>query len=258
MQVLRLKKAIRVLAMLVAGWSALPYCRIAAPAGFALLFPKLLAGALTPVLGAISALGALAGLVGRDPLAFLSGELGALLSTAYVRRVTAAHNGFVEAFGPDWQQAIPVHVQQSMLQRRWTWRLPQRPAARLTSDVPFWTIPGADRTLRCDIWQPPPGVPPSGVAYLYFHGSGWYILDKDVGTRRLFRHLAAQGHVVMDVAYRLYPEVELMGMLGDVKRAVAWMKANAGRFDVDPARIVVGQPAGNSRSWLPTPRSIPT
>ena len=77
MQVLRLKKAIRVLAMLVAGWSALPYCRIAAPAGFALLFPKLLAGALTPVLGAISALGALAGLAGRDPLAFLSGGLGA-------------------------------------------------------------------------------------------------------------------------------------------------------------------------------------
>ncbi len=166
MQVLRLKKAIRVLAMLVAGWSALPYCRIAAPAGFALLFPKLLAGALTPVLGAISALGALAGLAGRDPLTFLSGGLGALLSTAYVRRVTAAHNGFVEAFGPDWQQAIPVHVQQSMLQRRWTWRLPQRPAARLTSDVPFWTIPGTDRTLRCDIWQPPRGVPPSGVAYL--------------------------------------------------------------------------------------------
>ncbi|MDQ5852752.1 MAG: alpha/beta hydrolase [Chloroflexota bacterium] len=127
-----------------------------------------------------------------------------------------------------------------MLQRRWTWRLPQRPAARLTFDVPFWTIPGADRTLRCAIWQPPRGVPPSGVAYLYFHGSGWYILDKDVGTRRLFRHLAAQGHVVMDVAYRLYPEVDLMGMLGDVKRVVAWMKANAGRFDVDPARIVVG------------------
>ena len=48
-----------------------------------------------------------------------------------------------------------------------------------------------------------------------------------------FRHLAAQGHVVMDVSYRLAPEADLLGMVGDVKRSVAWLKANAARYGVD-------------------------
>jgi acetyl esterase/lipase len=63
---------------------------------------------------------------------------------------------------------------------------------------------------------------------------------KDFNTRHLFRHLCAQGHVVMDVAYRLCPEVDAFGMLGDVKRAIAWMKENAEKYDVDPRRVATG------------------
>jgi acetyl esterase/lipase len=44
----------------------------------------------------------------------------------------------------------------------------------------------------------------------------------------------------MDVAYRLCPETDIYGMLGDAKRAIAWMKENAGRYGVDPERVVVG------------------
>ncbi|MBK8920907.1 MAG: alpha/beta hydrolase [Saprospirales bacterium] len=44
----------------------------------------------------------------------------------------------------------------------------------------------------------------------------------------------------MDVAYRLFPETDFMGMVHDVKHAIAWMKANAAAYGVDPARIVVG------------------
>ena len=66
------------------------------------------------------------------------------------------------------------------------------------------------------------------------------MLDKDFGTRPFFRHLAAQGHTVMDVAYRLLPEVDIYGMVGDAKRAVAWMKANADHYGVDPDKIVLG------------------
>lgn len=71
-------------------------------------------------------------------------------------------------------------------------------------------------------------------------GGAWYFLDKDVGTRPFFSHLSAQGHVIMDVAYRLAPETDMMGMLNDVKRAIAWMKENAGVYGIDPDRIVVG------------------
>ena len=83
-------------------------------------------------------------------------------------------------------------------------------------------------------------MPPSGLAFVYLHGSAWWILDKDFGTRPLFRQLAAQGHVVMDVAYRLCPGVDIFGMVGDVKRAVAWMKTNSAQYQVNPACIVLG------------------
>ena len=64
--------------------------------------------------------------------------------------------------------------------------------------------------------------------------------DKDTLTRPFFNHLVAQGHTVMDVSYRLCPEVDIYGMIGDVKRAVAWMKAKAPHYGVDPERIVLG------------------
>jgi acetyl esterase/lipase len=44
----------------------------------------------------------------------------------------------------------------------------------------------------------------------------------------------------MDVAYRLCPEVDIYEMVGDVKRAVAWIKTNAARYQVNPKRVVLG------------------
>jgi len=65
-------------------------------------------------------------------------------------------------------------------------------------------------------------------------------MDKDMGTRPLFRHLVAQGHTVMDATYRLCPEVDIYEMIGDIKRAIAWMRANASRYGVDPNKVVLG------------------
>ena len=55
----------------------------------------------------------------------------------------------------------------------------------------------------------------------------------------------------MDVAYRLCPEVDVAGMVGDAKRAVVWMKANAARFGVSPERVVLmGASAGGHVALL--------
>jgi acetyl esterase/lipase len=93
--------------------------------------------------------------------------------------------------------------------------------------------------LLCDIWQPPDGVPHTGIGVIYLHGSAWHYLDKDVGTRRFFRQLAGQGHVVMDVAYSLAPRAQLRAMVADVKRAIAWSKTHAAAYGADPERIVL-------------------
>jgi acetyl esterase/lipase len=44
----------------------------------------------------------------------------------------------------------------------------------------------------------------------------------------------------MDVAYRLFPETDMLGMVGDTKRAIAWMKAHGPDYGVNPERVVVG------------------
>jgi acetyl esterase/lipase len=217
---------------------------------FLLVF-QILAMVFSPVLAVLGLLGAGLGWMYHAPLAVVAGLLGAGISAIYIALVSVPQPGFDLAFGKDWKTRIPPSREPHMLKRRWSLGLPRTREPRWERDIPFWTIPGTDRKLLCDVWQPPEGVPFSALAIVYIHGSAWYILDKDYGTRPFFRQLAAQGHVVMDVAYRLCPEVDIYGMVGDVKRAVAWMKANAARYQVKPERIVLaGGSSGGHLSLL--------
>lgn len=240
------------------------------PGAFMLSLPKIIASALAPLAMILGAVGATLGmLVGYDALrletrttrhpsiqtrfrtvrgpvlTMLAGMLGAVVAARHIRRVTAPHNGFAQAFGADWERRLSREGHTAMLQRRWSWRLPPSPAPGVERDVAFATIPGTDRRLLADLWQPPQGVAPSGLAVIYLHGGGYTAFDKDNGTRPFFRHLTSQGHVVMDVSYRLMPETTLLGMQGDVKRAIVWLKRNSARYGVNPQRIVlVGGSAG--------------
>jgi acetyl esterase/lipase len=216
-------KALGVLAALMELWVATVFTRVWAPRGWTLLFPRLMAAALLPVIAPVAAVFAVISVwLGANPAAWL---FMAVVITARIawRRIDSVPCDFEMAFGPNWEARVAPEHQPNLHRRAWRWRLPA--AARVTwkRDIPFWTIPETGRVLLCDIWLPPADVARSGLAYIYFHGSAWCMLDKDVLTRPVFRHLAAQGHVVMDVAYRLYPETDIPGMVCDVNRAVAWI-----------------------------------
>jgi acetyl esterase/lipase len=157
----------------------------------------------------------LVGLARRSLMIAVPAGLASIGAAVAAIRIITPRADLDRVFGSDWPWKIPPPRRARMLPRRWNWRTPRAPEPRWQRDVPFATISGTDRTLLCDIWQPPEGVAPSGLAFIYLFGSASYILDKDVGTRPLFRHLAAQGHVIMDVAYRLYPETDIPGMVGD-------------------------------------------
>jgi acetyl esterase/lipase len=193
------------------------------PRGFWLLLAKLPAGALSPY------------------WAIPMGILGAGIMIWYVWRCTQDHKKFEKAFGADWSDLIPHEQTRHMLQKRWTWflRMKTSPQPVWERDIPFWTIPDTQRELLCDIWRPADDNV-SGLALVYIHGGAWFMWDKDYYTKPFFRHLVAQGHTVMDVAYRLCPETDMYGMIGDVKHAIAWMKANATRYGVNPEKIVLG------------------
>jgi acetyl esterase/lipase len=204
-------------------------------------FAKLAAGAFSPIWVIMGAVGAIIGWGYGALWAVPMGILGAGMMILYIWRCTRDHKGFEDTFGSGWEDQIPPQQTKHMVKRRWSWFLKMKasPEPIWERDVPFWTIPGTDRQLLCDIWHPGSGDV-SGLAFVYFHGGGWTAMDKDFGTRPFFRHLVAQGHTVMDVAYRLCPEVDIYGIIGDVKRAIAWMKANAARYGVNPEKIVLG------------------
>jgi len=213
---------------------------------------RLVALAFAPIVGLMGALGALLGLARKDRRALLAGLFASAVAARYVVRVSAPHPGFERAFGPDWRSRIPPQMRGRMMPERWSWRVGRPPDAPWQRDVVLAVRPETGgEPLLADVWQPPDGVFPSGLAIIYLHGSGWHYTDKDWGTRPFFRHLAGQGHVIVDVAYGLAPVARLHEQVGDVKRAIAWMKTCAGEYGVNPERVVLmGASAGGHLALL--------
>ncbi|MGB8645971.1 MAG: alpha/beta hydrolase [Anaerolineae bacterium] len=243
-------KTIRALAntfaILSAIYSGLILVKNRMPWGILIWPLRLVAGALSPFVALSGLVSALLGLISGSPLAALAGLFAAVTSARYVWKSVKFDDGFAGAFGADWWERIPDERKSRMLHGHWTWLMPAPPQVAHERDVPFATIPGTSRQLLCDLWLPSMCVEPSGLAFIYLHGSAWYLGDKDMGTRLLFRQLAAQGHLIMDVAYRMSPETDMFGMVGDAKRAVAWLKEHGAQYGVDPDRIVIGGASAGS------------
>jgi acetyl esterase/lipase len=240
------------IAVLLLAWTLLLYVPVRwRPVGLHLWVPKLAAGAFAPFIAAAGLLLAQEGMLRGSWWLAVPAALAAVGAAIVVVRLGLVRVDLAAALGADWADRIPSDHRARMVGRGWRGRLPTTPKARLRQDVVFATVPGTDRKLVCDVWQPPAGVPASGLAVVYLYGSAWCMLDKDFLTRPLFRHLTAQGHVVVDVAYRLFPETDIPGMLADAKRAVAWVKRHAADLQVQPDRVVVaGGSAGGHLALL--------
>ena len=89
------------------------------------------------------------------------------------------------------------------------------------------------------------GLAPAAV---YVHGGSWVSGDYDTGgfiVNRIGPALAARGFVVVSVNYRLGPRRHWPDQIVDVKCAIRFLRANAGRFHIDRAEIGAwGQSAG--------------
>jgi acetyl esterase/lipase len=204
---------------------------------------KVFTSALSPLLLVIGFLFSITGLIFHSTAIFVIGACSVVLYSIHIIQITQspdANNKLEISFGENWKNRIAPEIKSLFLQHRYVFWLPKSPDPIVKQDIPFYTIPGTDRALLCDLWQPPKNRKTSGLAFIYLHGSAWTMLDKDFGTRTFFRHLASQGHVIMDVAYRLFPEADFMGMVHDTKHAIAWMKANATAYGINPDRIIVG------------------
>ncbi|MGE5520906.1 MAG: alpha/beta hydrolase, partial [Candidatus Dadabacteria bacterium] len=201
---------------------------------------KSFSAALSPYTGIVAGICALTAMVTGSAATILISGTSVIISLVYLAGISAApsrRTGFQSAFGPLWKERVVS--KSSFLKRPATLLLPSDKKFILKRDIPYGSVEGTNRQLLCDLWLPSREVKPSGIAFIYLHGSAWCYLDKDTGTRTFFRHLASQGHVIMDVAYRLFPETDMTGMVQDAKRAIAWMKANAAGCHVNPHKVII-------------------
>ena len=78
----------------------------------------------------------------------------------------------------------------------------------------------------------------------FVHGGAWVGGDK-AQTAKFGMTLASHGIAVVDINYRLYPDVKYPRFVEDVARAFRWTMKNISKFGGDPGRIfVAGHSAG--------------
>ena len=71
------------------------------------------------------------------------------------------------------------------------------------------------------------------------HGGAWTMGKKEGQAEPLMAHLAEQGWVCVTANYRLSPRATWPDHIVDVKRALAWTKANIVGYGGDPSFIVI-------------------
>jgi acetyl esterase/lipase len=198
-------------AFLLLLWCALLYVPFRwRPVGIYLFSWKVLAVVYVPFMAVLGIALAVVGAVSGSWWTAIPAALVAVGAVVVMVRVGAVHVDLTGALGPGWGDRIPAGRRRGMVRHWWTGPITRAAKSRWRRDVPFATVPGTDRVLLCDVWQPPDGVTPSGMAVVYLHGGGYAVLDKD-----------------------------LPSMAGDALRAVAWVRERAAELEVDPSRIVL-------------------
>lgn len=124
--------------------------------------------------------------------------------------------------------------------------LPETPAGVTLYTETVATYPEHTVTLLVYV----PDAAGTYPAILDIHGGGWEKRQVE-SDRPMMERLATRGFVTALVAYRLSTEAKYPAALHDSKAAVRYLRANAAKFKLDPARIgVMGGSAGGHLSGL--------
>jgi acetyl esterase/lipase len=111
------------------------------------------------------------------------------------------------------------------------------PSVRAVTGITY--VQRGAHALQLDLYlpaQPKPGLVP-GIVLV--HGGGWR-----AGVRANFApmaiRMAQHGYAAATISYRLSPEAQYPAAVQDARAAVRWMRAHAGEYGIDPARIAIG------------------
>jgi acetyl esterase/lipase len=106
----------------------------------------------------------------------------------------------------------------------------------LQQDVEYG-VQGGEKLLL-DVYQPAESGSRARPAVVLIHGGGWTSFDKST-MRGMGNFLARSGFVAVSVDYRLFhgSENRWPAQLDDVQRSLRWLRANAGKYNIDANRM---------------------
>jgi arylformamidase len=145
----------------------------------------------------------------RSPKVYLDYTQGEL-DAAYDQRV----------YAPNREEVVAWYVEESAKVRA---------ALEVRRSVPYG--PGEDETL--DIFPAARKVAP---IHVHIHGGRWTLFTKDEESFIAPTFINA-GAICVVVGFSNIPKVRIPEMVAQVKRAIAWIHANAASFGGDPDRI---------------------
>jgi pectinesterase len=121
------------------------------------------------------------------------------------------------------------------------------------SDVVYSKI-GHDK-LRLDVYLPKGKHDAPRPAVVLIHGGTWVEGDKS-NLALMARWLQKNDYVVFNINYRLFDGKHNTwpAQLDDAQMAVRWVRANAKKYNVDPAKIGAWGPFGGRANGLPAGR----
>jgi len=111
---------------------------------------------------------------------------------------------------------------------------------RAEKDIQY--VPGADVAQRLDLYLPgKPAAKPLPLV-VWIHGGGWRGGSK-AGCPAL--RMVAEGYAAASVEYRFSQKALFPAQIQDCQAAIRWLRANSGKYGIDPNRIGVwGASAG--------------
>jgi acetyl esterase/lipase len=111
------------------------------------------------------------------------------------------------------------------------------PSVRAVRNITY--IQRGEHALQLDLYLPAAPVGAALPTVVFVHGGGW-----QSGVRENFApmaiRMAENGFAAATISYRLSPEAPYPAAIHDVKAALRWVRAHAGEYKIDPARIAVG------------------
>lgn len=136
-------------------------------------------------------------------------------------------------------ETLPIAEARALVKARYPTPASPHPVGAVRDIV----LQGGSGDLRARVYTPP-GAGPFPLL-VFFHGSGFVVLDLDTHDE-ICRHLCAgAGCVVVSVDYRLAPEARFPAAPDDCLAATRWVAAHAAALDGDARRIAVaGDSAG--------------